>query len=117
MFNSLTRENINKIIDIELRGLYDRVRSLGHELKISNAARDFIAEKGFDANYGARPLKRAIQKYLEDPMAEAMIKISLTEGDYVSVGLNSAKDEIRIKIVKKKAELPESGTTEAEEQE
>jgi ATP-dependent Clp protease ATP-binding subunit ClpC len=107
MFNSLSREDINKIIEIELKGLYDRVRSLGHELKISNAARDFIADKGFDANYGARPLKRAIQKYLEDPMAEAMIKISLVEGDYISVGLNSTKDEIKIKIVKKKPELTE----------
>jgi ATP-dependent Clp protease ATP-binding subunit ClpC len=58
------------------------------------------------ANFGARPLKRAIQKYLEDPMAEVMIKASLTEGDYVNVGFNEAKQEIRIKIHKKKA-LPE----------
>ena len=107
MFNSLTKENINKIIDIELKGLYDRVKSLGYKLKISNAARDFIAERGFDANFGARPLKRAIQKYLEDPMAEVMIKASLKEGDLVNVSLNTAKSEIKIKIQKKKAELPE----------
>ena len=107
MFNSLTKENINKIIEIELKGLYDRVKSLGYQLKISNAARDFIAERGFDANFGARPLKRAIQKYLEDPMAEVMIKASLTEGDSVNVGLNEAKQEIKIKIHKKKPELPE----------
>jgi ATP-dependent Clp protease ATP-binding subunit ClpC len=68
MFNSLSKEDINKIIDIELKGLFDRVISLGYKLKIAPAARDFIAERGFDANYGARPLKRAIQKYLEDPM-------------------------------------------------
>jgi ATP-dependent Clp protease ATP-binding subunit ClpC len=107
MFNSLTKENINKIIDIELKGLYDRVKSLGYQLKISSAARDFIAERGFDVNFGARPLKRAIQKYLEDPMAEVMIKASLIEGDLVNVGFNAAKSEIKIKIHKKKAELPE----------
>ena len=107
MFNSLSKEDINKIIEIELRGLYDRVKSMGYNLKISNAARDFIADKGFDANYGARPLKRAIQKYLEDPMAEMMIKISPAEGDIVNIGLNATKDEIKIKIQKKKAELPE----------
>jgi ATP-dependent Clp protease ATP-binding subunit ClpC len=107
MFNSLTKEDIDKIIEIELKGLYERVRSLGYELKISNAAIDYIADKGFDVNYGARPLKRAIQKYLEDPMAEVMIKAKIGEGDYVSVGLNAAKEEIKIKISKKKPSLPE----------
>jgi ATP-dependent Clp protease ATP-binding subunit ClpC len=106
MFNSLTKENINKIIDIELKGLYERVKSLGFQLKISNGARDFIAERGFDANFGARPLKRAIQKYLEDPMAEVMIKASISEGDLVNVGFNEAKQEIRIKIHRKSTELP-----------
>lgn len=102
IFNSLGREEINKIIDLELRGLYDRVKSLGYQLKISNPARDFIAEKGFDANFGARPLKRAIQKYLEDPMAEVLIKSELKEGDTIFVGFNKAKSEIKIKILKKK---------------
>ncbi|NSW93947.1 MAG: ATP-dependent Clp protease ATP-binding subunit [Bacteroidales bacterium] len=102
IFNSLGREEINKIIDLELRGLYDRVKSLGYQLKISTAARDFIADKGFDANFGARPLKRAIQKYLEDPMAEVLIKSDLKEGDTIIVGFNKAKSEIKIKIQKKK---------------
>lgn len=107
MFNSLGKEEINKIIDLELKGLYDRVKSLGYQLKIVNAARDFIAERGFDANYGARPLKRAIQKYLEDPMAEVFIRSELKEGDTIYVGFNTAKSEIKIKIHKKKeAELP-----------
>ncbi|HBH83406.1 MAG: Clp protease ClpC [Bacteroidetes bacterium GWE2_41_25] len=113
MFNSLSREDINKIIDLELKGLYDRVKSLGYQLKIATAARDFIAERGFDANFGARPLKRAIQKYLEDPMAEVLIKATLQEGDSIYVGFNSAKQEIRIKIQKKKSDLP--ATTEAPE--
>ena len=114
MFNSLGKEQINKIIDLELRGLYDRVKSLGYQLKIATAARDFIAERGFDANYGARPLKRAIQKYLEDPMAEVLIKANLHEGDTINVGFNSAKSEIKIKIQKKKIELPEKTDTPAE---
>jgi ATPases with chaperone activity, ATP-binding subunit len=111
MFNSLGKEQINKIIDLELRGLYDRVKSLGYQLKIATGARDFIAERGFDANFGARPLKRAIQKYLEDPMAEVLIKANLKEGDTINVGFNSAKSEIKIKIQKKKIELPEKSDT------
>jgi ATP-dependent Clp protease ATP-binding subunit ClpC len=107
MFNSLGKEEINKIIDLELKGLYERVQSLGYQLKIASAARDFIAERGFDATYGARPLKRAIQKYLEDPMAEVLIKSNLQEGDYINVGFNSAKSEIKIRIQKKKTGLPE----------
>jgi ATP-dependent Clp protease ATP-binding subunit ClpC len=108
MFNSLGKEEINKIIDLELKGLYERVQTLGYNLKIASAARDFIAEKGFDATYGARPLKRAIQKYLEDPMAEVLIKSNLQEGDSIQVGFNSARSEIKIKIQKKKkTELPE----------
>jgi ATP-dependent Clp protease ATP-binding subunit ClpC len=102
MFNSLGKEEINKIIDLELKGLYERVGSLGYLLKIAPAARDYIAERGFDANYGARPLKRAIQKFLEDPMAELLIKSGPGEGEIVNVGFNSAKSEIKIKIQKKK---------------
>lgn len=102
IFNPLDKKDIDKIIEIELNGLYNRIKALGYELRISKAAKDFIAEKGFDANFGARPLKRAIQKYLEDPMAEVMIKAVLAEGDYISVGLNKAKTDIRIKIKKRK---------------
>jgi ATP-dependent Clp protease ATP-binding subunit ClpC len=106
MFNSLGKAEINKIIDLELKGLYDRVKSLGYQLKIANQARDYIADRGFDANYGARPLKRAIQKYLEDPMAEVLIKAELKEGDTIHVGFNTIKSEIKIKIQKKKEALP-----------
>ncbi len=104
IFNPLEKKDIDKIIDIELKGLYERVKALGYELRISKAAKDFIAEKGFDENFGARPLKRAIQKYLEDPMAEVMIKAKLTEGDYVNVGFNKARNEIKINIRNKKKE-------------
>jgi ATP-dependent Clp protease ATP-binding subunit ClpC len=102
MFNALGKEEINKIINLELTGLLERVNALGYQLKIAPAARDYIAERGFDANYGARPLKRAIQKYLEDPMAEVLIKAGPGDGDVINVGFNSTKSEIKIKIQKKK---------------
>ncbi len=102
MFNSLGKEEINLIIDLELKGLFERVKSLGYQLKIATAARDFIAERGFDATYGARPLKRAIQKYLEDPMAEVLIKAGPSDGEIINVGFNSEKSEIKIRIQKKK---------------
>ncbi len=102
MFNSLDKEEINQIIDLELKGLLERVKALGYQLKIAPAARDFIAERGFDANYGARPLKRAIQKYLEDPMAEMLIKAGPSDNEVINVGFNTAKSEIKIKILKTK---------------
>jgi ATP-dependent Clp protease ATP-binding subunit ClpC len=102
VFNALSRADIHKIIDIELKGLYDRISSLGYQLKISSSAKDFIAEKGYDIQFGARPLKRALQKYLEDPMAEVIIKASMEEGDVVSVGLDKKNEEITISIIKQK---------------
>ncbi len=102
MFNSLRREHIHQIIDIELKGLYERVKELGYTLRISPAAKDFISNKGYDVQYGARPLKRAIQKYLEDEMAEIIIKASISEGDTISVGFNKKIEKITFKINKKK---------------
>jgi len=106
IFNSLTKEDIYKIIDIELKGLFGRVEALGYSIKLSLEAKDYITEKGFDVDFGARPLKRAIQKYLEDPMAETIIKSSLKEGDILKVDYNKEKDEIVIKAVKKGKALP-----------
>jgi ATP-dependent Clp protease ATP-binding subunit ClpC len=103
MFNSLDRADIHKIIDIELGNLFSRVNGLGFNIKITEAAKDFIVEKGYDVNYGARPLKRAIQKYLEDPMAEEIIKSSLSEGDEIEVDYNKEKDEIVVSTHKPKA--------------
>jgi ATP-dependent Clp protease ATP-binding subunit ClpC len=100
MFNKLTRKDIHQIIDIELVGLVERVQQLGYELSISTAAKDYISEKGYDPKYGARPLKRAIQKYLEDPMAEAIIKAEMLDGDKISVGFSKPKNKITIKINK-----------------
>jgi ATP-dependent Clp protease ATP-binding subunit ClpC len=103
MFNSLAKEDIHKIIDIELGSLFGRVNGLGYVIKITDAAKDFIVEKGYDSNYGARPLKRAIQKYLEDPMAEEIIKSSLSEGDEIEVDYNKEKDEIVVSAHKPKS--------------
>ena len=94
VFNSLGKEEIFKIIDIELRALFGRVETLGYKIKLTDEAKDFIAEKGFDSNFGARPLKRAIQKYLEDPIAEEILKGEVHEGDTLEVNYNKEKEEI-----------------------
>jgi ATP-dependent Clp protease ATP-binding subunit ClpC len=99
LFNTLTKDDIFKIIDIELNGLYKRIISLGYKIKLTNPAKDFIAEKGYDVQFGARPLKRAIQKYLEDPMAEVIIKSNMKEGDTISVGFSKKTEEITIKVL------------------
>jgi ATP-dependent Clp protease ATP-binding subunit ClpC len=98
LFNSLTREDIHKIIDIELKGLFERVADLGYEIKLSSAAKDYVLEKGFDAQFGARPLKRAIQKYLEDPLAETIIKSEVKEGDLFYVGFSKKKEEVTVTL-------------------
>ena len=98
MFNSLTKDHIHEIIDIELKGLYERINALNYKLKISASAKDFIAEKGYDAQFGARPLKRAIQKYLEDEIAEVIIKASVVQGDTISVGFDKKSEKIKIRI-------------------
>jgi ATP-dependent Clp protease ATP-binding subunit ClpC len=103
LFNALTKDDIFKIIDIELEGLYKRIKALGYNIKLSAPAKEYIAEKGYDIQFGARPLKRAIQKYLEDPMAEVLIKSELKEKDTISVGFNKKSEEITIKIVSENA--------------
>ncbi|RLD89181.1 MAG: ATP-dependent Clp protease ATP-binding subunit [Bacteroidetes bacterium] len=100
IFDSLEREHIHKIIDIELAHLYERMNKMGYKIKLTTKAKDFIADRGWDENYGARPLKRAIQKYIEDPLAEEIIKSSLSEGDAITVDFDSKKDDLKVKITK-----------------
>jgi ATP-dependent Clp protease ATP-binding subunit ClpC len=102
MFNALTKEDIHKIIDIELANLFKRVENLGFKIKLTNKAKDFVADKGYDPNFGARPLKRAIQKYLEDPLAEEIIKSKLTEGDVVEVDFDESAQQVTVNTVKAK---------------
>jgi len=106
VFNNLEKADIDKIIDIELSKLLERISELGYTLKLSKKAKSFIAEKGFDKQYGARPLKRAIQKYVEDALAEEIIKSNVHEGDIINldIGKDDAKLEIKITSIKKQEE-------------
>jgi len=100
MFNSLSNEHIHEIIDIELKSLYSRVDRLGFSLKLDDKAKDFIADKGYDSQFGARPLKRAIQKYLEDILAEEIVNSNLSEGDTISITLNDSESALEVDIKK-----------------
>ncbi|MCX2482673.1 ATP-dependent Clp protease ATP-binding subunit [Pedobacter sp. MR2016-24] len=94
VFNTLGKDEIFKIIDIELKSLFGRVHNLGYEIKLTDVAKEFIADKGFDSNFGARPLKRAIQKYLEDPIAEEILKGEINDGDTLEIDYNKETDLI-----------------------
>ena len=107
IFNSLEREDIHKIIDIELVKLYARINELEYNLILSEKAKDFIADKGFDKKYGARPLNRAIQKYIEDALAEQIVSGKVTPGDEVSMDLNKDGDELIITVKKNKTKPTE----------
>jgi ATP-dependent Clp protease ATP-binding subunit ClpC len=104
VFNALEKHDIDKIIDIEMDKLYLRVKELGYTLKLSEAAKDYIADKGFDKQFGARPLKRAIQKYVEDALAEEIITSKILEGDQIFMDLDETAQELKIEI--KKLEEP-----------
>jgi ATP-dependent Clp protease ATP-binding subunit ClpC len=102
MFKSLGKPEILKIIDIELEKLYQRINGLGYQVELSEKAKDFIVERGYDEKFGARPLKRAIQKYIEDPLAEEIINSSLKEGDTILLDLEDGKEELSVVIKKSK---------------
>jgi ATP-dependent Clp protease ATP-binding subunit ClpC len=107
IFNALEKEDIHAIIDIELEQLLDRIDGLGYKLTLSEKAKDYIADKGFDRQYGARPLKRAIQKYIEDALAEKIVNSKLKEYDSIFMDLDEEKDELTIKIKKPKKSIEE----------
>jgi ATP-dependent Clp protease ATP-binding subunit ClpC len=100
VFNSLQKEDIFKIIDIELKELFGRLLLMGYQIQLTDNAKEFIAEKGFDPNFGARPLNRAIQKYLEDPIAEEILKGELKEGDTLEVDFVKDAEEVAVKVIK-----------------
>ena len=99
VFNQLEKEDIHKIIKINLIDVNRRIKELGFEMELSPEAIEFLAEKGFDPLYGARPLKRTIQKYVEDPFAEKIINKEIKEGDTIAIGFDKEKDEITIKTI------------------
>ena len=100
VFNALEKEDINVIIEIELKKLYARVKDLGYTLNLSDKAKAYIAEKGFDRQFGARPLKRAIQKYVEDLLAEEIIGSKINGGDEIFMDIEDGATELNVKIEK-----------------
>tara|TARA_B110000971_G_scaffold74793_1_gene76751 strand:+ start:1905 stop:4457 length:2553 start_codon:yes stop_codon:yes gene_type:complete len=109
IFNSLDKKDILKIIDIELDKLFNRINSLGYKVELTKNAKEYVAEKGFDEKYGARPLNRAIQKYIEDPLAEKIIQKKVKEGDLIKIDFDKKKEEIIVALdeVKKKSKSKE----------
>ncbi len=99
IFNSLERNDIHKIIDIELKNVFGRINEMGYEIELTEKAHDFIAEKGWDEQFGARPLKRAIQKYVEDVLAEEIIKSNINIGDRIILDHDDEKQDIFVNIV------------------
>jgi ATP-dependent Clp protease ATP-binding subunit ClpC len=106
LFNSLSREDIHKIIDIELKGLFTRIEDLGYGISMTQEAKDFIADEGFDEAFGARPLARALQKLVEDPLAEKIIGKEINEGDAVEISLSDK--ELSFLVTKPSKKLGEN---------
>ena len=109
IFNSLEKPQIHAIIDIALHHVFRRIEALGYLITLSDAAKDFLSEKGYDPQFGARPLHRAIQKYMEDPLAEEILKSEMSEGDTVFVDINPEDNSIlkfTVKKSKKKTAKP-----------
>jgi len=107
VFNSLQREHIHKIIDITLGKLFARILTLGYNVELTEKAKDFLAEKGYDHQFGARPLNRAIQKYLEDPVAEEILKGEVSDGGTIMADYEGTGDVLTIKSKKAKASSKE----------
>lgn len=104
IFNSLSKENIFEIIDILMKGVFKRLSTMGFTLQITNEAKEFIAEKGYDVQFGARPLHRAIQKYLEDALAEEILNLNIKQGDVLIAGLDTENQKIKFEFGKKEEE-------------
>ena len=123
VFNSLKRADIHRIIDLELSKLFARIEDLGYSITLTDAAKDFLVDKGYDEKFGARPLRRALQKYLEDPLAEEIISAQLTEGDKIEGDAMEGREDLAIRIIKaeapkkkprKKAAKPADSSTETD---
>jgi ATP-dependent Clp protease ATP-binding subunit ClpC len=106
IFNSLEKASLYKIIDIALKDVTKRIKELGFEIKLTDEAKEFLSDKGYDPQFGARPLHRAIQKYVEDPLAEEILRANAKPDDVFIIDLDKGADELKIthKAAKKKAE-------------
>ena len=98
MFDQLQKESIFKIIDLELKSVYERIEKMGYHLSLTEKAKDFISEKGYDIQFGARPLKRAIQKYVEDEVAEVLLANKIKQGDTITIDYDEEKKAIQCKV-------------------
>jgi ATP-dependent Clp protease ATP-binding subunit ClpC len=107
IFNSLEQEHINLIIDLIMKDVLKRLNTLGFSMELGAGAKKYLSEKGYDAEFGARPLHRAIQKYLEDPLAEEILNNRIKEGDLVKADYNETEGKITFDILHKPAELEE----------
>ncbi|MBO5956450.1 MAG: ATP-dependent Clp protease ATP-binding subunit [Bacteroidales bacterium] len=99
VFNSLERNDIHKIIDVELKKLFMRINEMGYQLELTDKAHDFIAEKGWDEQYGARPLKRALQKYVEDVLAEEIIRTKINVGEKIIIDYDDEKQDMVVNVI------------------
>jgi ATP-dependent Clp protease ATP-binding subunit ClpC len=102
IFNSLSQEDINKIVDIEINKLEKRVKELGYDLKLSSSTKEYLAKEGYDEKFGARPLNRAIQKFIEDPLSEEILKGEIKDNDTIKVNYDKNKEKMVIKVTKSK---------------
>jgi ATP-dependent Clp protease ATP-binding subunit ClpC len=108
IFNALNKDHIFQIIDILMKGVLKRLNTLGFTLELTEEAKSFIADKGYDAQFGARPLHRAIQKYLEDPLAEEILSMSIKNGDILIAELDKENSKIRFTLKEKAKEKSEA---------
>ncbi|MDU0371723.1 ATP-dependent Clp protease ATP-binding subunit [Hymenobacter endophyticus] len=115
VFNSLEKADIHKIIDISLSKLLGRIQTLGYRVELTDAAKDFVAEKGYDPKYGARPLNRAIQKYIEDPIAEEILKAEIAQGDVITADYTAGAEELTFSV-SKSGEAPNLASDERPEE-
>ena len=113
VFNMLEKKALNVIVDLESKKLFDRLLEKDITLKLDKAAREFLMEKGYDPNYGARPMRRAVERYLEDPLAEALLRADIKEGDTVKVSLKKDAEELTFKSVKPTSKGKGKGTAKA----
>ncbi|MBR4229692.1 MAG: ATP-dependent Clp protease ATP-binding subunit, partial [Bacteroidales bacterium] len=110
-FNSLKREDIHRIIDIELKGLFARIKEMGYGVEMDEKAKDFLVAKGWDEQYGARPLRRAIQRYIEDDLADEIIKAVILPGDTIKVSADEDKITFEIEKGETSSQLMEAVET------
>jgi ATP-dependent Clp protease ATP-binding subunit ClpC len=108
VFNALGKEEILRILDIRMQKMLKRIVDLGYKVTLTKAAKEWLAEKGFDSEFGARPLQRALQKYLEEPLAEEILKGQVKEGDEIRADHKKDAEELKLTVVKPKEKISES---------